>query len=183
MAFLGGLFGGAKTANKYLQGGINIRNEALGKIQGEYSPWTQNAGGIQNTLEGLLGIGGNQQQAIDNFRNAPGYQAGMNEGVNAIDSSQAAKGLGQSGATLKALDQFGQDYADRGFQQYFQNVGTLGQQSLAATGQLANAQLDVGNSNAGAWGQMGTNKANQANANLGLLGSLAGSAFRLFGGM
>lgn len=182
MAFLGGLFGGAKTANKYLQGGINIRNKALGQVTSEYQPWTQNAGDIQGTLEGLLGIGGNQQQAIDNFRNAPGYQSGLKEGIGAIDSSQTAHGLGQSGATLKALDQFGQDYADKGFNNYFTQLGQLGQQSLGATGQLANAQLDIGNSNAGAWGQMGANKANQSNATLGMLGNLAGGAFKLFGG-
>lgn len=182
MAFLGGLFGGAKTANKYLQGGINIRNKALKQVEGEYSPWTQNSGQIQGTLESLLGIGGNQQQAIDNFRNAPGYQSGMQEGVNAIDSSQAAKGLGGSGATLKALDQFGQDYADKGFNNYFTQLGQLGQQSLGATGQLANAQMGIANANAGAWGQMGENKANQSNATLGMLGNLAGGAFKLFGG-
>lgn len=182
MSFLGGLFNGAGTANKYLRGAMDMRNQTLGQISGEYAPYTENAGAQQQTLNSLLGIGGGGQEAIDTLHAMPGYQSGLQEGVHAIDSSQAAKGLAGSGATLKALDQYGQNYADKNFQQYFGDLSSLSGQSLGATNNLAQAQIGTGNANAQSWSQIGENKANQSNAQLGMLGNVLSGGFKLFGG-
>lgn len=43
------------------------------------------------------------------FKQDPGYQFRMQEGQKAIDRSAAARGMNQSGATLKAMARFGQN--------------------------------------------------------------------------
>ena len=93
-----------------------------------------------------------QQSAFDRFRNTPGYQFGLQTGFDQVQASAAARGGLFSGATMKALQKFGNDYADQqGYTPYMNRLA-----SLAGMGQTANAQ------NA----QMGMNYANQAGANL-----------------
>lgn len=93
-----------------------------------------------------------QQAAFDRFRNTPGYQFGLDTGRLQLESSAAAHGGLYSGATLKALQRYGNDYADQhGYTPYMNRLA-----SLAGMGQTANAQ------NA----QLGMNYANQAGSNL-----------------
>lgn len=93
-----------------------------------------------------------QQEAFARFRSTPGYQFGLDTGRLQLESSAAARGGLYSGAALKALQQYGNDYADQqGYTPYMNRLA-----SLAGMGQTANAQ------NA----QMGMNYANQAGANL-----------------
>mgnify|MGYP000373107889 CR=1 FL=1 len=59
----------------------------------------------------------------------PGYQFALNQGMNALQNAQAAKGLARTGASLKALMDYGQQAAtqqydkvyDRAASQYGQN--------------------------------------------------------------
>lgn len=72
------------------------------------------------------------------FQTDPGYQFRLNQGVNQINSSAAARGLGNSGATLKALDRYNQDYASNEYNNvYNRTYGRLSQ--LAGYGQAASA--------------------------------------------
>lgn len=93
-----------------------------------------------------------QQAAFDRFRNTPGYQFGLQTGFDQVQASAAARGGLYSGATMKALQKFGNDYADQqGYTPYMNRLA-----SLAGMGQTVNAQ------NA----QLGMNYANQAGSNL-----------------
>lgn len=93
-----------------------------------------------------------QQAAFDKFRNTPGYQFGLQTGFDQVQASAAAHGGLYSGATLKALQRYGNDYADQqGYTPYMNRLA-----SLAGMGQTANAQ------NAAA----GQNYANQASNNM-----------------
>lgn len=93
-----------------------------------------------------------QQAAFDRFRNTPGYQFGLKTGFDQVQASAAARGGLYSGATMKALQKFGNDYADQqGYTPYMNRLA-----SLAGMGQTVNAQ------NA----QLGMNYANQAGSNL-----------------
>lgn len=51
----------------------------------------------------------------DDFEKDPGYHFRMREGLKAINRNQNAMGLGGSGATAKALQQYGQDLASQEF--------------------------------------------------------------------
>lgn len=89
-----------------------------------------------------------QQQAFDAFRSTPGYQFGLDQGTKQVQASAAARGGLNSGATLKALQKFGTDYADQqGYTPYMNRLAGLfgGAQTAAsqtgAYGQNAASQM------------------------------------------
>lgn len=127
-----------------------------------------------------------QAQAFDRFRNQPGYQFGLSEGVRALDSSAAASGGLFSGKAGKALTQFGQNYADQqGYTPYMNRLA-----SLAGIGQTATSQNNqLGMQTAGNVGNAYQNAGNarasgiqgSANAWGNTLNGLAGVAGYAYG--
>jgi hypothetical protein len=100
-----------------------------------------------------------QLQNYDPTKEA-GYQFGLNQGLSGIDRSMAARGMGNSGAALKALTRFGNDYASTKY-----NDGYNRLMGMAGLGQ--NAYQNMGNW-AGAYGQgVANNKMAQGQANMG----------------
>lgn len=104
--------------------------------------------------------GGNQQPqqapmsqsaAFAQFRSTPGYQFGLNEGAGQIQASAAARGGLNSGATLKALQRYGNDYADQqGYTPYMNKLAGLFGGAQTAAGQMGQAGQQYG-------GKMGQN--------------------------
>jgi hypothetical protein len=138
-----------------------------------------NGTGASNALSALLGVGGDpaaQQQAFQTFKNSTGYQQGLDQGVNAITGSAATRGLLDSGATAKAVDTYGQNYADSQYQNYLNPLQSLisgGNQAAGVVGQTG--QTSTSNSS-------GTGQKQGAGGFLGSLltspsaGTLASSA-------
>lgn len=56
---------------------------------------------------------------MDQFQADPGYQFRMSEGLKALERSAAARGILQSGQTLKDITRFGQDAASEEYQNAF----------------------------------------------------------------
>lgn len=73
------------------------------------------------------------------FTKTPGYDFRMREGMNAIQASAAARGGLNSGATMKALGRFGQDYAASEYGTYLNRLGAMAGVGQTATGTVANA--------------------------------------------
>lgn len=95
------------------------------------------------------------------FEADPGYQFRMSEGMKAINSNAAARGAYNSGATLKALARYGQNFATNEYNNvYNRQYNRLS--SLAGFGQTANNQ--VGNAGANYANQMGSIYGAQGNA-------------------
>lgn len=92
----------------------------------------------------------------EDVESEPGYQFGMDQGMQAMDRSAAARGNLLSGASLKAAQRFGQDYAGTKFNDAYQRdnnnknrafnwlmgLTTMGQNS---TVQQATTNQQVGN--------------------------------------
>ena len=136
----------------------------------------------------------NYQQAFDNYKNSTGYQFRFNQGVKALDASASSRGILQSGAAMKSLNQFGQGIASDEFGNYLGYLGNLMGTGLnaagaqagvstnmvnqvtannnAASSALAAAALQRGNANAQLWGTVGSS-----------LGNVVGSAFAPNSGM
>lgn len=77
----------------------------------------------------------------EGFTKTPGYDFRLGEGVKAIEGSAAARGGLYSGATLKRLTEFGQDYATSEYTNHLRNLfGVTGLGASAAGGANANAQ-------------------------------------------
>lgn len=61
----------------------------------------------------------------ENLASDPGYQFGLNQGTQGIERGQAARGNFLSGAAMKELDRFNQDYAGTKFDNAFnRNLNT-----------------------------------------------------------
>lgn len=90
-------------------------------------------------------------QMYDQWRETPGYQFGLQEGTKAIESSAAARGGLNSGATLKALQRYGINYADQqGFAPYMNRLAGLFGGAQVAASNIGNAgnQFAAGTANA-----------------------------------
>jgi len=85
----------------------------------------------------LLGLAPGGASPTDILRATPGYQFKMDQGLKAVNSNAYASGLGNSGATLKALLATGQGIADQGFNNYFNQVGTISDRGSAAKSSLS----------------------------------------------
>lgn len=149
----------------------------------------RNSGLLQ--LQQLLGIGGNANAANygmlnrqftgANLASDPGYQFGLNQGTQAVERSASARGGLYSGATLKALERYGQDYGGTKFNEAFnRNQATNDSRfnrlaSLAGLGQTGTSQIGMAGQNAanmaGGYGIQGANA--QAAAQMGSANNLS----------
>jgi len=92
--------------------------------------------------QALLGLQGQPaaDAAMAQFQQSPGYQFQMDEGQRAVESSAAAQGLLRSGATLKALQERGQQLANQDFGNYYSRLADLSKLGeTAAAGGASNA--------------------------------------------
>ncbi len=80
---------------------------------------------------------GGSGAALDAFRGSTGYKDLVREGLAAVNSNAYARGMGNSGATLKALQDRGTSLADRSAQGWMGNLGTLINAGNAARGNVA----------------------------------------------
>ena len=149
-------------------------------------------------LMGQMGPDGyfSQTYAGQDIYNDPSYQFRLQQGQDAIQSSAAARGGLLSGATLKALQGYGQDMASQEYQNAYNrfnadqtnqynrlsNIIGLGQNAAAQQGNagMQTAQAVANNTMAGANAQAagiiaaGNARANTFNSLLGVAGAVSG---------
>ena len=141
-------------------------------------PWLKSGGAANDKLSNLLGTGDNINApgygtmtgnfSMDDYlsNKDPGYEFGMNAGMNALNAQNAATGGAQSGAALKAASRYSQDYAGTKYQSAFDrwrsNRGdvynmlsgqsAVGQNSANNTASAGNAYATGGGAAIGAGG-------------------------------
>jgi hypothetical protein len=174
----------AKSAAADRQLAQGIYNQNVGMAQPAVD--RGNAAGAQ--INALLGLGGNAsgaQDALAAWRGSTGYQAGLNEGQNAINTGYAARGALESGAAQKALLKYGTDYSNQNFGQY---VGMLSNQQGAGlnalgavTGSGASYVNQVTNANQGAASAQANAALYGAQAQQNALAGIANAAGTYFG--
>jgi hypothetical protein len=109
-------------------------NQVVGNQQNTLNalkPFTANGTAASNTLATDLGTNGNTGAAgygslttpfnPANLQNTPGYQFQLQQGNNALTNAESATGGLDSGAALKAAQQFGQGLAGTTYQNAFNN--------------------------------------------------------------
>lgn len=160
LLFQGGVKSRGELESALTSGNMALRNQygdaqgvmsdALKMQRGDFNPY-QRAGA--SALSKLAG--GN---LVGDISQNPAFKFKMEQGQKAIDSNQAAKGMLNSGARLKALQKFGQGLASEEYgKEYDRQANRLA--GIAGLG-MQGAQ-----GAAGAAGQYG---ANSANAYMGL---------------
>jgi hypothetical protein len=131
---------GNRAANNALEGQLQGVREGNALLKYMYDTTrTDNLPALQARNAGLSGY----QNLLANpskITSDPGYQFGLTQGTKALNSQAAARGGYYSGAQLKALDQYGQDYGQTKFDNALGRYGTLagiGQPGTAQIGQAA----------------------------------------------
>jgi hypothetical protein len=123
---------------------------------------------------------GAADDAFDIFRNSTNYQFRLNEGMDAVNSGYAGAGVLQSGAAMRAINDYGQNMASNELANYMNALG--GQQATGAG--AASSLAGVGQNFAGTViNSNNQNAANQMNAQLATGGNNAlGNAAGILGG-
>lgn len=180
----------AVNAQSQAAADANRVNKEIFDIQrADQQPWRQ--AGMSALTQLQTGMNDmNRGFSMNDFQKDPGYQFRMDEGLRAIDRSAAARGGLNSGATMKALTRFGQDFASNEYTNAYnrfkndQNQRFNQLSSLAGVGQVANNQIGNAAANYGAQTSnniLGVGNAQAANymsqANLGreISGTLYGA--------
>jgi hypothetical protein len=171
----------AKAAKKASKAQIRAQKQALEAQMELARPYVE-AG--KNAMTQYQNLAPYQSFGMPQFQADPGYQFRMSEGLKALERSASARGLLQSGGTLKDITRFGQDVASQEYQNAFQRYLTerearlepyrylTGVGQAAAAGQAANVgegMTALGNiQSAGIMGQ--------ANAYNNMLSNISGLA-------
>ncbi len=124
-------------------------NVAYPWLKDQFGGMVGTGGDANSMIAALLGMGGDSDAAngaFQNYLNSTGYDFQLDQGSRAITGNNAARGLLKSGATAKALTQYGQNLG----KQYFDNY-------LGQLGGVANRGLQAGNL-IGSAGQRSTQK-------------------------
>jgi hypothetical protein len=111
------------------------------------------------------------QQGFSDWRDNTGYQFRFNEGIRAIDAGAPVR---NSGATLKAREQYGQNIGSQEFYNYMGALGGQQQVGVGAANALSGVQTNYANNAANIAQQQGQNIANSAVARANNTNSMIG---------
>lgn len=216
MSFVGKAIGSLTGANKQAKAATQAANTQLeasreatqvqkdmyDQTRKDLMPYADAGRGSLSQLMGQMGPNGYFNQTYDgqDIYSDPSYQFRLNEGLDAVQSGAAAQGGLLSGATLKALQGYGQDMASQEYQNAYNrfnadqtnrynrlsNIVGLGQNAAAQQGNAgaqtaqAVANNTMAGANAQAAGQIaaGNKTANNFGALLGVGNMVSG----FFGG-
>lgn len=182
----------AKSQEKAARAAAQQQQQALAAQEALIGPYVQ-AG--KNALAEYQKMAPYQNFGMAQFQADPGYNFRMSEGIKALERSASARGLLQSGGTLKGITQYGQNLASEEYANAFGRYLTerearmnpysylTGIGQAAAAGQAANvgttgaalADIAMQRGNIQAAGQMGA--ANALASGLGGLAEAGGSYF------
>ena len=135
---------GASAVNQYINSGTAASTAQAGTRGAEAA---------------LLGVNGTSPEAkaaaqtgFSNYLNSTGSQFQLKSGSDAITGSAAAKGILNSGATGKALTQYGQNLGSSYFNNYLTQLGSLNTQqgNTAALGSTTLGQVGAAGTGGGA---------------------------------
>ena len=113
---------------------IAAQREMFDIGRADLSPYREGGDAALNRLRSYLGIGGDttspmfgkytQDFTMSDFTTDPGYQFRLEQGMNALNRSAAARGMGQSGANIKGALEYGQNLGSQEYQNAFNRYQT-----------------------------------------------------------
>lgn len=148
------------------------RAKGLTKSIGYLQPWEQSGRQSQELLNDALGINGPDRQRAfyANFQNDPGFEAMQKTGIGTVEQSRAVGGGLKSGATMKALNDYGMKLQQSVFQDRLTRLGDVGKMGATTATNMATvnegahkdlAGYEVGMGQAAAGGVIGASNAQQ----------------------
>jgi hypothetical protein len=146
---LGNYFGAQASANAAQQAAA-LQQQRFNQAVGYEQPFMQAGQNSLNLYNNATGANGTaaQQAYYNNFQNDPGFQSSVNYGLQQIQAQSAAQGMGLSGNTLAALQNYSQQALSQAYQM---RLGDLFQ-SAQLGANSANALASASTSSASAQG-------------------------------
>jgi hypothetical protein len=162
----------AMQANQLQREMFDQQQKNYEQQRSDQQPWRQ-AG--QQALSQLGNPDFQRDFTMSDFQQDPGYQFRMQQGMDALQASAAARGGLMSGNTLKAITDYGQNFASNEYQnaynrfnndrtQRFNRLSSIAGVGQTANGQIANANAMMGQAGQNYAGQVGQNLMGAANA-------------------
>ena len=169
---------------------LKLQREIWEKQQADYKPYLEQGTYGINTLGSLMKSGSGQlNNPFDTYLKSkglaggkfdtsnPAYQFQLKQGQQALDRSSAARGMGASGAQMKAAQEYGQGLASQQYDKeynrasgefgdYFNRLAGLSQGGQQAAGSMAQAGGQYANNASNTFG-------NLSNAQTSILGQQA----------
>lgn len=114
-----------------------LTREIYGQNSANLQPFMQSGQQAGGQLNSLLG---GDSGAFDKFRQSTNYDFRLNEGMKGLNQGYAARGMLESGAAMKGITRYGQEFASNELGNYMdllgrqQNVGLSGANALAGVG-------------------------------------------------
>jgi hypothetical protein len=198
----GAQIGAANQANQILQGttgqAIGAQNQMVGSLAQLLNPQITVGNQAQQALQAGLGLpqtalpGGTTLGAAtsgplsnlftpfsftaDQYKQSPGYQFALQQGLGTIQNNAAAKGMLLSPNTIKDLEAYGTGLASQDYQQAYQNAATADAQNRSNILNTLGMQAGQGaTATSGLASGIGTAGTNIANLYSGLGGALGGN--------
>jgi hypothetical protein len=173
-AIIGGgasVIGGNKAAGAQKRAGDAnnaLQREIYGRNETTLNPYITRGNQAGDILQGLIMGGEGAQKAYQTFQNSTGYQTTLSDALASVNSNAYARGMGDSGATARRLQQTAGQVAQGSFGQFAgllgnqQGVGLSAASALAGVGQnYANSVSANNNATATAQGNAALNTAGQ----------------------
>ena len=143
-----GLVGSAmqsKAVGDASSNAINAQQQGLEVARSDLAPWRDAGDTAIPAVQDAAGLNGQEgyDRAVAGFHTSPGYQFALDQGLRAIDHGAAAKGILNSGETLKAEQKYGTGLADQDFDTYYNRLMDLSKLGETAAAGSASATADA----------------------------------------
>lgn len=143
---------------------IEEQRRQYDQTRADYAPYRETGYKALDTLAGLYGVGGTRIDPTAALEATPGYQFQKAEGLKAIDRSNSARGILNSGGADKARIRYAEGVAASNYDSFTNRLAALAGVGQSATGSTAAAGSAAANAITSAYGVNGQNQANAATA-------------------
>jgi hypothetical protein len=174
----------SKTARDNAAASNALQKDIYGQNKETLQPFVDNGTKAGNSINALLGLGGDTtaaNAAFDAYKGSTEYTSRLNQGQNSVMAALGGKGLLDSGAAQKAILKYGQTFASNEFGNYMGNLQSQQQTGLGAASALAGNGQNYANSVSYNNGQAANTSANVALATGSAINGVLGSALSAYG--
>lgn len=182
----------AKAQTKAADQAVAEQRRQSEQARADQEPWRLVGQGAVGKLAAAYGVGANGESITPDrtgFETSPGYDFRLSEGVKAAERSAAARGQLASGATMKAVQRYGEGLASSEWENYTGHLAQLagiGQQATNATQQagqnaannISSAYMGAGNARASSYMNAGAAINNAAQNLASVYAYNAGGGFK-----
>jgi hypothetical protein len=124
---------------------VQVQQQGLEQSRADLEPWRTAGQTAIPAVSNAAGLNGQEgyDAAMAGFHTSPGYQFALDEGIRALDHGAAAKGILNSGDTIKAEMRYGKGLADQDFGTYYNRLWDLSKLGESAAAGSASTTADA----------------------------------------